>query len=283
MTFTKEQIAATESEVTLTLKAPIAIITLNRPKQLNALTQPHYYRLSNLLRQVAALDNIYVTVITGTGRYFSAGADVRVPRASGDDVPPEVFRRDMMSFFGANNLDVTRSFYQHPKILIAALNGPTVGLSAALLGFVDFCYVAPHAFLLTPFSSLGLVTEGGASIGLVQRLGLPLANEALLMSRKITAERLLQSGFATKIISGKDANDSAGFLEKVLEEVEDKLGDHLVPESLIGIKKLIRAPFDEAIEAQGVREIYAGMATMLKGIPQREFAKIASGQKKHKL
>lgn len=103
------------------------------------------------------------------------------------------------------------------------------------------------------------------------------------MSRKITSDRLLQCGFANKIIAGKDVNDSAGFLEKVIEEVKDKLGDHLVPDSLLGIKKLIRAPFDEAIEAQGVREIYAGMDAFSKGVPQKEFAKIASGQKKHKL
>jgi peroxisomal 3,2-trans-enoyl-CoA isomerase len=51
-----------------------------------------------------------------------------------------------------------------------------IGLSAALVSFADFVYAAPHAFLLTPFSSLGLVAEGAASRALVQRLGISKAN-----------------------------------------------------------------------------------------------------------
>ncbi len=68
--------------------------------------------------------------------------------------------------FVANNIFLTQAFYNHPKILVIALNGPAVGLSAALTGFGDFVYAVPHAFLLTPFTSLGLVSEGNASIGL---------------------------------------------------------------------------------------------------------------------
>ena len=59
-------------KVTLTTRGKIAIITLNIPDKLNALTQDLYFRLSTLLRQVAARDDIYITVLTGTGRYFSA-------------------------------------------------------------------------------------------------------------------------------------------------------------------------------------------------------------------
>jgi len=58
--------------VTLTTRGKIAIITLNLPKKLNALTQDLYYRLSCLMREVAARDDIYITLLTGKGRYFSA-------------------------------------------------------------------------------------------------------------------------------------------------------------------------------------------------------------------
>lgn len=58
--------------VTLTSRGKIAIITLNLPKKLNALTQDLYYRLSCLMREVAAMDDIYITLLTGKGRYFSA-------------------------------------------------------------------------------------------------------------------------------------------------------------------------------------------------------------------
>jgi Delta3-Delta2-enoyl-CoA isomerase len=273
-----------EQAVTLETKGRIAIITLNNPKELNAMTQDYYYRLSCLLRSVADMPNITVTLLTGTGRFFSAGANVKSTRPAADATNPDAARRETMRGFVANNLDITRSFYTHPKILVGALNGPTVGLSAALLGFCDFIYAAPHAYLLTPFSSLGLVAEGGASAGLVQRMGLPLANKALLTSRKITIEELVQSGFVNKVIpTSADQKDSSVFLKGVLEEVEDKLGEHLNQGSLIKIKELIRRPFLEGLESQGVREVFEGMARFLSGAPQEEFRKIASGEKKHKL
>lgn len=275
--------ASPEQAVTLRTTGRVAIITLNNPKQLNAMNQGNYYRLSCLMRDVAAMDNITVTVITGTGRFFSAGADVNTTRPPADASNPHKSRETMVRGFVANNLDVTRSFYTHPKILVCALNGPTVGLSAALLGFCDFIYAAPHAWFLTPFSSLGLVAEGGASVGLVQRMGLSKANEALLTSRRISCEELVKCGFVNKVFSGKDEKDSDGFLAKVLEEVEDRFGEHLNQESLIKIKDLIRRPMLEGLEAQGVREVVAGMARFEVGAPQEEFRKIASGEKRHKL
>lgn len=276
--------ASPEEAVLYRTQGRIAIITLNIPKKLNAMTQPYYYRISCLLREIAVNPDISITVLTGNGRFFSAGANVTTTRpGGGQGADKDAARGDILRSFVSNNLDITRSFYTHPKILIAALNGPTVGLSAALLGFCDFIYAAPHTFLLTPFSSLGLVAEGGASIGLVQRMGLTKANEALIMSRKIPCDELVACGFVNKVISGKDQNDSEGFLKNVLAEVEDKLGEHLNQESLVKIKELIRRPFLEGLEAQGVREAMEGMQRFIQGAPQEEFRKIASGEKRHKL
>jgi peroxisomal 3,2-trans-enoyl-CoA isomerase len=166
---------------------------------------------------------------------------------------------------------------------VTALNGPAVGLSAALISFSDFIYAAPHAFLLTPFSSLGLVTEGNASIGFVQRLGISKANEALIMSKRISCEELVATGFVNKVfdVGGKDKSEQ--FLAEVLKEVDERLGTHLNSESLVKIKELIRKPGRESLDRQGVEEVMAGMARFLKGVPQEEFGKIARGEKKHKL
>lgn len=269
--------------VTLRIQNRIAIITLSNPKELNAMTQDYYYRISCLLRSIAQNPDVTITILTGTGRFFSAGANVKSTRPGADPSNPDEARRDIMRGFVANNLDITRSFYTHPKVLIAALNGPTVGLSAALLGFCDFVYATPHTFLLTPFSSLGLVAEGGASAGLVHRMGLPKATEALLMSRKISCEELVQCGFVNKVFKGKDQNDSQGFLDQVLKEVNDKLGEHLNQDSVLKIKDLIRKPYLEGLEAQGVREVMEGMQRFVIGAPQEEFRKLASGEKRHKL
>lgn len=187
-----------------------------------------------------------------------------------------------MRGFVANNVYVTHAFYSHPKILVVALNGPVIGLSAALTGFADFVYATPHTFLLTPFTSLGLVSEGNASIGFVQRLGIAKANEALIMSKRLTAEELVQVGYINKIFQfGKD--DSDKFLAAVLEEINDRMGDHLNPDSMIKVKALIRAPYNERLNAQGLSEVLGGLQRFVDGIPQEEFRKIASGEKKHKL
>lgn len=145
---------------------------------------------------------------------------------------------------------MTEAFYNHPKILVVALNGPVIGLSAALTGWADFIYATPDTFLLTPFSSLGLVSEGGASIGFVQRMGMSKANEALIMSKRISCEELVHCGYVNKVF-GKE-----NFLAQVLKEVDDRLGPHLVPESMTKIKALIRRPNKELIDAQGVTEVY---------------------------
>ena len=268
--------------VSLSKQGRFAIITLNKPKRLNAMSQDDYFRISCLLRDIAAMPDISVTVLTANGRFFSAGADVSLstPGGTGDK---DRARLEILRTFVANNLDVTRSFYTHPKILVAALNGPAIGLSAGLLGFCDFIYAAPHTYVLTPFSSLGLVTEGGASYGFVQRMGIGKANEALIMSKKIPCDELVACGFVNKVFSGKDPADSDGFLRLVLHELEERLGEHLNQDSLLHIKALIRAPFLAQLEAQGVREVVAGMQRFVVGAPEAEFKKITSGQKKHKL
>jgi peroxisomal 3,2-trans-enoyl-CoA isomerase len=190
--------------------------------------------------------------------------------------------RHWLKSFVANNLNITNAFYTHSKILITALNGPAIGLSAALIAFSDFIYCVPHTFLLTPFSSLGLVAEGGASRGFVQRLGISKANEALIMSKRITSDELLATGFVNKIFDCAKGED-AKFRELVFKEVDDKLGAHLIGDSLTGIKALIRKPERDLLDSQGTAEVFAGLNRFLSGVPQEEFRKIASGQKRHKL
>lgn len=145
------------------------------------------------------------------------------------------------------------------------LNGPVVGLSAALVAHADFIYCAPHTFLLTPFSSLGLVTEGGASRALVLRLGYAKANEALIMSKRITAPELQAAGFVNAIFETGVGEDEK-FRQLVLREVDERLGPHLNGDSLLGIKKLIRQPERETMDSQNSKEVFAGLERFVAGI-----------------
>jgi len=92
---------------------------------------------------------------------------------------------------------------------------------------------------------------------------------------------------ASKVEQVTKAVQSLALLEKltpeVLKEIDERLGSHLNPDSMMKVKALIRAPYKEKLDAQGVLEAFGGMERFMSGIPQEEFKKIASGQKKHKL
>ncbi|TGO63221.1 hypothetical protein BCON_0014g00100 [Botryotinia convoluta] len=239
---------AQNEPVTLEYKGRIAVITIDNEKKLNALTQDGYYLIAKFMREIATHDEVFITVLTGKGRYFSAGADVSISREKpvGTDLA-----RHWLTSFVANNLNITNAFYT-PK--------------------------NPHC---RP-ECLGLVAEGGASRAFVQRLGISKANEALIMSKRITAEELLQVGFVNKIFDVQKG-ETEKFKELVFEEIDNRLGTHLIGDSLIKIKALIRKPERDLLDAQGVAEVFGGLERFAAGIPQEEFRKIASGEKKHKL
>ena len=301
--------------ISIEYQGRVAIITIANDKKLNALNQQQYFDLAQALREVATHDEVFITLLIGKGRYFSAyvspaffshllspflslrspdracctfarltspcsGADVTMGRDTPSD-RSEQYKQTLQTFV-AYNLNITQAFYAHPKILVVGLNGPVVGLSAALTGFADFVYAAPHAFLLTPFSSIGLVAEGGSSRGLVQRLGVAKANEALIMSKRIGVDELVATGYVNKVFDVAKGDDQ-GFRRLVLQEIDDRLGEHLVGDSLLGIKELIRKNERDVLDGQGAREVFAGLQRFMSGVPQEEFRKLATGQKRHKL
>lgn len=177
-----------------------------------------------------------------------------------------------------NNLDVARAFYSHSKILVTALNGPVIGLSASLIAHSDFIYAVPDAYLSTPFSSLGLVAEGGASVAFVHRMGPGKANEALILGRKIPVSELVQVGFVNHVF--KDKNN---FRAQVLEYLRQTFGSHLIGSSLLGTKALMRRRIVREQDEVAPLETFQGLDRFCEGIPQEEMGKVIAGNKKHRL
>ncbi|KAF9761821.1 hypothetical protein IL306_003724 [Fusarium sp. DS 682] len=268
---------AEESILQLEYRGRVAVLTICNERKLNAFNSAQYYDLGQKMREIATHDEVFITVILAKGRYFSAGADVGASREISGE---KAVHKHVLHGFVPQNLNLTHAFATHPKVLVVGLNGPVVGLTAALIAFADFIYCAPSTFLLTPFSSIGLVAEGGASRALALRLGSARANEALLMSRRIGSQDLKRCGFVNAIF---DEGDDVKFRTRVLNEVDERLGEHLIGDSLIGIKKLIRKPELDILHTQSVHEVFAGLERFMTGVPQAEFAKLASGAKRHKL
>lgn len=265
----------------------VAIITLNLPKELNALDGPQYLLLGTLIERADKEKDTTVTFIRSTGRYFSAGANVKfvsgAKGSSGLDTGDLKGLEEVdywLSKFTARNAYLTTVFQDHTKVLVAALNGPVVGLSSALVAMCDFIYAMNEkVFLLTPFANLGLVSEGAAAATLVQRLGLSVANEALLLSRPINAKRLESLGFVNKIYN---MNDTDKFNDLVLEEFWTMCKD-LDLNSVKDIKRIIKSTFIQEWQSVNSQEVVGGLFKWLDHVPQKKFKKMAKRQMQHKL
>lgn len=121
------------------------------------------------------------------------------------------------------------------------------------------------AFLLTPFSSLGLVAEGGSSYTFVKRMGLSTANAALITSSRIPASQLLACGFVNKIFP------TEGFAGAVQAHIAATFGSHLNADSMLRIKGLVRASYVRELEAVNVLEHFGGLERFAEGVPQAQF------------
>lgn len=288
-------------------KGRIAVITLNQPERLNSFNEEQFYFLGECLREIAKHDEVAITLLIGNGRFFSSYvvkllypipvyssymvSNQSLAHFSGADVSDlgKVMaapnRKDILAASLFNNIDLTRAFYTHPKILVVGLNGPVVGFPAALISFADFIYARPHAYLLLPFSSLGFAAEGGASRALRDRLGVAKAKEALMMSKRIQSDELLACGFVNKILqplshgSTADRADPLEFLKQVLKELDKDLGSHLSDSSLLSIKQQFFQNDRRTYEHTTVQEAYTAVEKMCAGVPQKQMQRIAAAKK----
>ncbi|NYT77038.1 enoyl-CoA hydratase/isomerase family protein [Alcaligenaceae bacterium] len=181
------------------------VLTINRPKQRNALSTDMYLQLSEGLQ--AAHDNpeCCSVIITGAGDHFTAGndlADFQRQRVPGDS-PALTFLRTLAS------VDVP---------VIAAVQGYAVGVGVTMLQHCDFVYADSTAVFSLPFVTLGLCPEGGSSILLERLVGPRKAAQWLLQAKRFDAAEALDAGLLTAISENgqtlADAQQAAAVLGK---------------------------------------------------------------------
>lgn len=284
-------------EITYEVKGKTAVITLNIPQRYNSLTGVEYRRLEQLVQLAAHEKDTLVTLIQSTGKYFSAGANLNTGagilkedhmelKQIDDESDPAAYqdlkvRTEYAYRFGTRNLAITEGFYNHPKVLVVALNGPVIGLSSSLVALADFVYARDSAWFLTPFANIGLAPEGAASYSLIYRLGHSKASELLLSSSPLSAEELYRIGFVNKLYSSKEYTTEQ-FNEAIQKLIEEKFY-HLHPESLVITKDLMRKATAQHYAEANALEVIAGTEQFAKGVPQKRFAMLAEGKLKHKL
>ncbi|KAI5970665.1 ECI1 [Candida margitis] len=265
------------------VKGKIAVITLNLPSKLNALDAAAYLQLGKYVEQADKEEETVATIIQSTGRFFSAGADFADKKTISRDAAELFSHEHWLAGFVARNTWLTNVFNDHSKILVAAANGPVIGLSAALLLLCDLIYVNDLSkfYLLTPFANLGLVTEGATSITLTRRLGWSKASEALLLAKKIPGEDCEQNGLINKHFTGQ-SKSTEDFNKAVFELLQDST-ESLHEDSIFGIKKLMKLGRDPAVNHANSQEVVRGFNKWIEGVPQMRFAQLANKERKHKM
>lgn len=181
-----------ESEpVTSERRGAVAVVRLDRPDRLNAVSLALYEALERELGELAEDPNVRVVVLTGAGRAFSAGADLQEP---GGADPQE--RR----LYIETGQRVHRLLQTLPKPVVAAVNGPAVGAGLELALACDLVIAAENARLRLPELALGTFVGGGTTYVLAQRVGLTRAKELLLLAEFLTGAEAARIGLVNRAV-----------------------------------------------------------------------------------
>jgi 2-(1,2-epoxy-1,2-dihydrophenyl)acetyl-CoA isomerase len=157
--------------VNLTLLDGAATIELNRPQALNAWNRQLGEDLLAALNQAAADEAVRAVRITGAGRAFSSGADLR--DISGDDLTPEG-RPNVYGVLTERYHPIMHAIREMEKPVVAAVNGGAVGIGCSLALCCDLVLAAQSAYFLLAFVNIGLVPDGGSSLFVPTRVGMAL-------------------------------------------------------------------------------------------------------------
>ena len=180
----------------------IATITLNRPDALNALTDEMYRELQAVIGVVARDTDVSCVILTGAGRGFCAGADLKARR---DDLTP-LQRRARHRWILR---DILEPLYSLEKPVIAAVNGAAVGAGFNIALACDFIIASDRASFVQAFARVGLVPDLGGLYLLGRLIGTNKAKELCFTARKVLAEEALSLGIANHMFAHDQLLDEA--------------------------------------------------------------------------
>lgn len=183
--------------------AAVATITLNRPDAMNALNVPAKEALLAALRRAEQDETVRAVVITGTGRAFCVGQDLRehLQKLTGGELPSDTVRDHYNP--------ITLAVAEMPKPVIAALNGVAAGAGAALAFACDLRLAADTAAVNLAFAGVALSADTGASWTLTRLVGQAKALELLLLPETISIQRAADLGLVTEIVPADKLTEHA--------------------------------------------------------------------------
>jgi enoyl-CoA hydratase/carnithine racemase len=247
----------------------VATITLNRPDKLNAWTALMESEVRSHMENAEQDDEVRVIVLTGAGRGFCAGADMSLLSAVAerglDDRDLDDRGREQVLRNGSNRAegaapDFQKKYSYFPAIgkpVIAAINGPVVGLGLVITLYCDLRLASDASRFSTTFARRGLIAEYGMAWMLPRIIGIANALDLLFSARTIDATEALRMGLVNRVFPQET------FLEKVQESAQE-LASTVSPRSLRIIKRQVyeamSQPLAEAFDVS-VREMMACFRT----------------------
>lgn len=192
------------SEVLHVVEGRVAYLTLNRPQALNALTPAQRDHVIELLAGASADPDVRAVVLTGTGRGFCAGADLRGGAASGERVAGDVAR---VIREGAQRL--IAAVLDCEKPVIAAVNGTAAGIGAHLALACDLVLAAESARFIEVFVRRGLVPDGGGAYLLTRLLGPQRAKELMFFGDALPATDAERLGLVNRVVPDGELDKTA--------------------------------------------------------------------------
>jgi 2-(1,2-epoxy-1,2-dihydrophenyl)acetyl-CoA isomerase len=199
----------------------VAIVTIFRPDAMNAFNAELRSELAAALKEAADDASIRAVVLTAEGRSFSAGADLKEINVDIEEVLQKQYRPIFEQIIGME------------KPVIAAVGGSAAGIGMSIALACDLLVMGDNAFLLSPFTTISLVPDGGLNWSLVHQLGYRRAFQLSIESERIPADRCVELGLANKAVPADSLLDEAVGWAKALAE--------RAPLSLAATKKAMRA------------------------------------------
>jgi 2-(1,2-epoxy-1,2-dihydrophenyl)acetyl-CoA isomerase len=200
---------STPRSVIVTRDGALATVTLNRPEALNAWNAELGAELLAAVRDVAADDGVRAVVITGAGRAFSSGADLKDPGggATRPDGRPDVYRVLTERYH-----PIMETVREMPKPVIAAVNGPAAGIGCSLALCCDLILAAESSYFLLAFANIGLVPDGGSSLLLPTRIGMARATELSMLAERLPAGKALEWGLINRVVPDAELHEEVAAL-----------------------------------------------------------------------
>ncbi len=216
----------------------VAIITMNRPDALNAISAKMREEFAATFAKVEADDEIRTVVLTANGRAFSAGTNLMEDfLADREDVTDHIMRdyKPLIDAIGTSD-----------KTYIAALNGLCGGVAIGFALNCDLAVMADDAFIFMPFANISLVPDGGSSWLFLDRLGYKRAFAAILEGERLDAQTCKEAGMVNKIVPAAEVKQTAIDWAHKLSQI--------APLTLLHSKRLLREVVDMNFEQTVKRE-----------------------------